>query len=96
MYSTLTHFNFFVQLVINAIIYSSIYGYEIGLIYTNIAAIVCITLANMVPNRREEEIKIKLESTEKSLAIKQAFVRYLSHEMDANTHERGSGGFDIT
>eukprot|EP01036_Dinobryon_divergens_P033149 gene33149-42871_t len=33
----------------------------------------------MIPNRREEDIK--LESTEQSLAMKQAFVRYLSHEM---------------
>ena len=80
MYCTLTSFNFIIQLVINSIMYS-IYGYEIAIIYTNIAAIVCITLANMVPNRREEDTKIKLEFTEKSLAIKQAFVRYLSHEM---------------
>jgi hypothetical protein len=56
-----------------------VYGDEISIIYTNIAAIVCITLANMVPNRREEEIN--LEFTELSLAMKQAFVRYLSHEM---------------
>eukprot|EP01035_Chromulina_nebulosa_P037572 gene37572-50720_t len=80
MYCTLTSFNFIIQLVVNSIVYS-MYGYEIAIIYTNITAILCITLANMVPNRREEDVKIKLEFTEKSLAIKQAFVRYLSHEM---------------
>ena len=80
VYSSLTLFNFIVQVVINGILFS-FYGYEIVIIYTNITAIVCITLANMVPNRREEDMKIKLESTEQSLELKQAFVRYLSHEM---------------
>ena len=78
VYATLTLFNFIVQSVITSIVHD-VYGDEISIIYTNIAAIVCITLANMIPNRREEEIK--LESTELSLAMKQAFVRYLSHEM---------------
>ena len=57
----------------------ALFGDEIAFIYTNIAAIVCITLSNMVPNRRE--VEIQLESTEESLAMKEAFVRYLSHEM---------------
>eukprot|EP01036_Dinobryon_divergens_P028731 gene28731-37725_t len=78
VYVTLTLFNFIVQLVITSIMHEA-YGDEVSIIYTNIAAIICITLANMVPNRREEEIN--LESTELSLAMKQAFVRYLSHEM---------------
>eukprot|EP01035_Chromulina_nebulosa_P023088 gene23088-29914_t len=79
LYATLTFLNFIAQAVITSVMYN-VYGDEVAIIYTNIAAIVCITLANMIPNRREEETKLKLESTEQSLAMKQAFVRYLSHE----------------
>eukprot|EP01036_Dinobryon_divergens_P027063 gene27063-35775_t len=78
IYASLILFSFVVQLVFTSIMYA-LFGDEFALIYTNIAAIICITLANMVPNRREEEIK--LESAELSLAMKEAFVRYLSHEM---------------
>ena len=78
VYATLTFFNFIVRVVIGNIV-NIFYGSETSIIYINIAAIVCITLANMVPNRREDEIN--LEVAENSVAIKQAFVRYLSHEM---------------
>ena len=81
IYSTLTFINFMVQLCMMNLTIYSIYGHEQGIIFTNIAAIVCITLANMFPNRRDEDMKFKLKSTENSLAIKQAFVGYLSHEM---------------
>eukprot|EP01036_Dinobryon_divergens_P030913 gene30913-40233_t len=68
---------FFIQVVIPGII-SEFYGDEVFLIYTNIALVVCITLASIIPNRAKQ---IKLQSTEQSLAMRQAFVRYLSHEM---------------
>ena len=77
MYSSLIFFMFLVQVVIPGII-SEFYGDEVFLIYTNIALVVCITLASIIPNRAKQ---IKLQSTEQSLAMRQAFVRYLSHEM---------------
>ena len=77
MYSTLIFFMFFVQIVIPGVI-SELYNEEVTLIYTNIALVVCITLASIIPNRAKQ---IKLQSTEQSLAMRQAFVRYLSHEM---------------
>ena len=78
MYSTLIMVIYIVVIVIGSVMYS-IVGFEITIIYVNLSSIVVVTLATMIRNRRVE--KIKVESTEQSLAMKQAFVRYLSHEM---------------
>eukprot|EP00597_Dinobryon_sp_UTEXLB2267_P001423 CAMPEP_0170066180 /NCGR_PEP_ID=MMETSP0019_2-20121128/5969_1 /TAXON_ID=98059 /ORGANISM="Dinobryon sp., Strain UTEXLB2267" /LENGTH=549 /DNA_ID=CAMNT_0010273195 /DNA_START=444 /DNA_END=2089 /DNA_ORIENTATION=+ len=70
-----------VMMIINLIVPTillGVCGQEIALLYTNFALIVVATLISIIPNRVRQ---IRLENTENSLEMKQAFVRYLSHEM---------------
>ena len=76
-YSSLILFMFFAQIVVADIV-DALFGSEVVIVYINAAQIFCVTLASILPNRARQ---ILLESTEQSLAMKQSFVRYLSHEM---------------
>eukprot|EP01036_Dinobryon_divergens_P023854 gene23854-32243_t len=77
-YSTLVFVMFFVQCV-GPVIVSALYGDVACIVYVNISLIVCINLSSNIQSRTIQYRK--LESTEQSLATKQAFIRYLSHEM---------------
>ena len=77
-YSTLVFFMFFIQCV-GPMIVTAVYGDVACIVYVNISLIVCINLSSNIQSRTIQYRK--LESTEQSLATKQAFIRYLSHEM---------------
>ena len=77
-YSTLIFIMFFVLCVVPTIV-DELYGDAVCIVYVNIALVVCINISSNIQSRAIQYRR--LESTEQSLATKQAFIRYLSHEM---------------
>ena len=77
-YSTLIFFMFFIQCIVPSIV-DQLYGDAACIVYVNIALVVCINISSNIQSRAIQYRR--LESTEQSLATKQAFIRYLSHEM---------------